>query len=140
LRAPLSFWPFGRQEGPVRRFTIDARNVRSFRDFVDAANAGFIEQVGGKWNGNLDAFNDYLSWPEEQQYELELLGAADCARNLGHAAQAAWLQGHLRTCHPSNRADFQSRIALAEAGRGETLFDVLKKIIEASSDVRLLLG
>ncbi len=123
----------------MRRFTADASNVRSFGDFVDAANAGFIELIGGKWNGNLDAFNDYLSWPEESEYELELLGAADCARSLGHAAQAAWLRDHLETCHPSNRPDFQARLALAEAQRGETLFDVLKEIIEANSDVRLLL-
>lgn len=110
----------------MKRFTIDGRSVRSFRDFVDAANAGFIEQVDGKWNGNLDAFNDYLSWPEEQEYELELLGAADCARYLGHAAQAAWLRNNLQTCHPSNRADVQSRLVLAEAGQEETLFEVIK--------------
>ena len=124
----------------MRRFTVDARTVQSFGDFVEAANAGFIERVGGKWNGNLDAFNDYLSWPEEPEYELELLGAVNCARNLGHAAQAAWLRDHLGTCHPSNRADIQTRLALAETQRGETLFDVLKEIIEANSDVRLLLG
>src|SRR4030095_4526423 len=108
--------------------------------FVDAANAAFIEEAGGKWNGNLDAFNDYLSWPEEPLYELELLGAADCARNLGHAAQAAWLRDHLQTCHPSNRPDFHARLEQAEGDRGETLFDTLRRIIEAHSGVRLLLG
>lgn len=124
----------------MRRFTIDARKVRSFDDFVNAANADFIKQVGGNWNGNLDAFNDYLSWPDEPEYELEVLGAADCARHLGHAAQATWLRDHLEMCHPSNRPDFQARLALAEAQRGETLFDVLKGIIAANRDVRLLLS
>ncbi|HEY7215193.1 MAG TPA: hypothetical protein VIC28_11220, partial [Thermoanaerobaculia bacterium] len=81
----------------MERFTIDGRRVLSFDDFVEAANAGFVEQVGGRWNGNLDAFNDYLSWPEEDEYELELLDAANCARNLGHGAQAAWLRDHLDT-------------------------------------------
>ena len=62
----------------VKRFTIDGRRVRSFDEFVEATNMGFVELVGGKWNGNLDAFNDYLSWPEEEEYELELLDAASC--------------------------------------------------------------
>lgn len=35
---------------------------------------GFIHQIGGDWNGNLDAFNDYLFWPNEQQYELIIHG------------------------------------------------------------------
>lgn len=80
----------------VKSFTIDGRAVRSFPDFVEAVNVGFVEQVGGRWNGNLDAFNDYLSW-QEGVYELELLDAASCARNLGHAAQAAWLRGCVTT-------------------------------------------
>jgi hypothetical protein len=139
VRLPLNGRIVRQTGGSVRRFTVDARKVQSFGEFVDAANAGFIERVGGKWNGNLDAFNDYLSWPEEPEYELELVGAADCARNLGHVAQAAWLRDHLETCHPANRPDLQARLALAEAQRGETLFDVLKEIIEANSHVRLLL-
>ena len=123
----------------MKKFTIDGRGVRSLDDFVDATNVGLIEQVGGKWDGNLDAFNDYLSWPEEAEYELELLGAAICSRSLGHAAQAAWLREHLGTCHPSNVADIQSRLALAEAGQGETLFDVINEIISDHAHVRLVL-
>ena len=123
----------------MRRFTIDGRQVRSFDDFVAATNAGLIESVGGKWNGNLDAFNDYLSWPEEQEYELELVGATGLAERLGHAAQAAWLRAHLQTCHPSNVAAMESRLARAEAGQGETLFDVVKEIIADNPHVRLVL-
>ena len=76
----------------MKRFTIDCSQVKSFEDFVHATNSGFIERVNGLWNGNLDALNDYLKWPEDEEYELELLGAENCARNLGHAAQAAWLR------------------------------------------------
>ena len=123
----------------MKTFTIDGRGVRSFDDFVEATNVGFIEQVGGKWNGNLDAFSDYLSWPEEKEYELKLVDAPGCARNLGHAAQAVWLRQHLGTCHPSNVTDMQSRLAQAEAGQGETLFDVIKEIIAVNRHVRLVL-
>jgi hypothetical protein len=123
----------------MKRFTIDGRAVRSFDDFVEATNAGFIEQVGGRWNGNLDAFNDYLTWPEEDAYELELLGAASCSRNLGHGAQADWLRDNLKVCHPSGLAGVRSRLAQAEIGQGQTLFDVIQEIIARNPQARLLL-
>ena len=118
----------------VKSFTIDGRTVRSFPEFVEAVNVGFVEQVGGRWNGNLDAFNDYLSW-QEGVYELELLDAASCARNLGHAAQAAWLRDHVETCHQSNVEDMRVRLAQAEAGEGPTLFDVIREIIADNPQV-----
>ena len=123
----------------MNTFTIDARRVRSFDDFIEATNVGLIRKVGGEWNGNLDALNDYLSWAEEEEYELALLGSATCAQNLGHAAQAAWLREHLGTYHPSNIADLRSRLTQAEAGRGETLYDVIKEIIAENRHVRLVL-
>jgi hypothetical protein len=122
----------------VKRFTIDGRHVLSFADFIDAANAGFIVPIGGKWSGNLDALNDYLAWPQEE-YELELLGADVCARSLGRAAQADWLRANLRECHPSNFAAVEARLARAEAGQGETLFEVLKRIIDGNPRGRLVL-
>lgn len=108
-------------------------------DFVEATNVGFVEQVGGKWDGSLDAFNDYLSWPEQEEYELQLLDAAGCARSLARAAQAAWLRQRLGTCHPSSVADMRSRLAQAEAGRGDTLFDSITEIITGNRHVRLVL-
>jgi len=123
----------------MKRFTIDGRRVRSFDDFIEATNVGLIDRVGGRWNGNLDAFNDYLAWPEEEEYELQLLGADECARSLGHASQAAWLRANLRECHPANVAGVEARLARAEAGKGETLFEVLKLIIDRNPHVRLVL-
>lgn len=123
----------------MKRFTVDGRGVRSFDDLVTAMNLGFVRQVRGAWNGNLDAFSDYLSWPEEGDYELELLGSDNCIAHLGHVAQADWLREHIRTCHPSNVADMQSGLERADAGEGQTLFDVIREIIAASPHVHLVL-
>jgi len=45
---------------------MDLGKVTSFADAIEAFNEGLIERCGGRWNGNLDAFNDYLSWPNEE--------------------------------------------------------------------------
>jgi hypothetical protein len=123
----------------MKAFTIDGRAVRSFEDFAEAVNAGFVRHIGGTWNGNLDAFNDFLSWPPETNYELEVLGAETCGQHLGHAAKAAWLRAHIGTCHPSNVADMKARLVQAESGEGETLFEVILEIVADNPQVRLVL-
>ncbi|MDR2213054.1 MAG: hypothetical protein LBE21_05445 [Pseudomonadales bacterium] len=68
----------------MRAYQIDCRQIRSYGDFIEACNKGFIESLGGKWNGNLDAFNDYLSWPEPSPCQLTILGAERCAKVLDY--------------------------------------------------------
>jgi hypothetical protein len=122
----------------MRRFVIDCRGVRTFAGFVAAMNAGLIHHIGGHWNGNLDAFNDYLSWPDEEEYELELLGASPCHAALGHAAYAAWLRSVVQTCHPDNVARVEQKLVQAEHGEGETLFDSFLEIFADNPHVRLI--
>jgi hypothetical protein len=66
----------------VTQYTINLAEVRTFADLIAAFNAGLIARVGGHWNGNLDALNDYLYWPEPHPYGLLLVGWARCAAAL----------------------------------------------------------
>ena len=79
----------------MNEYVVDLSRVASFSDAIAAFNAGLIESGGGHWNGNLDAFNDYLSWPAEGRYRLVLRGADQGRRALGHAAMAQWPREHL---------------------------------------------
>jgi hypothetical protein len=124
----------------VRRFLIRCGAIHSFPDFVAAVNEGLVRPAGGEWNGNLDAFNDYLSWSEEEEYEIELLGSAQCAVALGHEAMAEWLRERVVNCHPSNIEAMRTRLAAAEAGQGHTLFDALCEIVADNRHVRLVLS
>jgi hypothetical protein len=124
----------------MKRYSVDCSSVRSFEDFVGATNVAFIRPVGGEWNGNLDAFNDYLSWPKEAEYELEFMGAGACAKALGHPAMATWLRGTLRTCHPDSIPVLQRRLDAAERGEGQTLFELVREIVADNEQVRLILS
>lgn len=68
----------------MREYTIDGTAVSSFDDFIAAVNVGFLWKLGdgGGWNGNLDAFNDYLFWPDEKPYRLVIRGWDRCAAAL----------------------------------------------------------
>jgi hypothetical protein len=63
----------------MTQYQINLAEVETFEDFVAAFNVGVINSVSGHWNGNLDAFNDYLYWPEPHPYGLTLVGWQKCA-------------------------------------------------------------
>ena len=63
-------------------YRINVADVQSFADFVSAFNAGMIDSIGGHWNGNLNAFNDYLFWPDDKAYRIVLVGWGHCAEVL----------------------------------------------------------
>lgn len=63
-------------------FRIDTASVTSFDDFIARVNNDFCSLVGGKWNGNLDALNDYLSWPPGN-FHLTITDASACQRVVG---------------------------------------------------------
>jgi hypothetical protein len=64
-------------------YRVECQQIASYEDFIEAFNKGLVERVGGKWNGNLNAFRDYLSWPEVVPYELEICGSSQCEQVLG---------------------------------------------------------
>mgnify|MGYP007122133622 CR=1 FL=1 len=45
---------------------------------IAAFNDGLIRPVAGEGRGNLDASNDYLSWPTADSYKLTILGRTVC--------------------------------------------------------------
>lgn len=55
----------------MREFLVDLTGVTTLEGFLAAFNAGFCQQVGGELHTlNWNAFNDFLSWPEEENYRL----------------------------------------------------------------------
>lgn len=63
----------------VQEDVVDLSGTTSWSEFIAAFNEGFLRHIGGNWNGNLDAFNDYLWWPEEHIYRLVIRGWMACA-------------------------------------------------------------
>ena len=119
---------------------VDCSAVTSFADFISAFNAGFCSLIDGEWSGNMDAFDDYLSWPTEPQYTLRILSSNTCREALGHQAYVGWLEDVLEKCHPSNRTAIRRRLNDARLGDGPTLFDFLLEIVHSNPHVSLELA
>lgn len=68
----------------MKTFRIDCSTIESYEDFIRAFNVGMIRSLGGEWNRNLDAFNDYLSWPDDVPYQISLVGSLRCEATLSY--------------------------------------------------------
>jgi hypothetical protein len=94
------------------------------------------------WNGNLDAFNDFLrgGFGTPDKGFIISWRHSDLSRHrLGYDETLRWLEERVRQCHPSSIASFQERIAAARQQEGETLFDTLVSIIRDHADIDLRL-
>jgi hypothetical protein len=116
-----------------RIFEINGNNFDDFSSFIVEFNRCFVSHVGGKWQGNLDAFNDYLSWMD-QRCTIRWLNSSKSEKDLGYESMVSWLSRNLETCHPSNRLTVQARLEDAINGHGPTLFEWIVQIIRDTDD------
>jgi hypothetical protein len=122
---------------PSRVYRINGHHVTDFSSFVDEVNKAYIRHLDGSpsWLGNLDALNDYASWPEDP-FEVVFDHSDSIKSALGYPATLSWLEGLLETCHSTNRASVLERISWAERGLGETLYDQILQIFRGHANLK----
>jgi hypothetical protein len=109
-------------------FEIDGQNFDDFEGFIREFNRVFESETGGSWQGNLDAFNDYLSWPKTP-YIIKWRRSWKSRRDLGYDAIIVWyLRAILEHVRPSE-SSWWDQLDAARKQEGPTLFDWLIEII-----------
>lgn len=115
-------------------YKIDGTKVKDFESFITEMNKNFISKHGDSvWNGNLDAFNDYLNWPQSK-YQFVFENSESIKEGLSFEATLLWLTNKLERCHPSNTDSVSKEIELAKSKKGQTLYDIILEIIEDNKD------
>lgn len=107
--------------------TINGDQVHDYSGFIQEFNRAF-SGCSADWDGNLDAFNDYLVWPEGA-YVLIWKDSEVSRRALSYEEMSKWLEERLQACHPSNRQQIRQWLEAAKDGQGPTMFDTLIEII-----------
>ena len=106
----------------------------SLEAFYDAISTHLIPNA--KWGRNLDAFHDILRGgfgTPPNGFVLRWKNSRVSQERLGFAETTRQLRIRLDTCHSENRPDVARKLALAEAGQGQTVFDWLVAIIRLHS-------
>ena len=94
------------------------------------------------WNGNLDAFNDFLrgGFGTPDDGFILIWRHSDLSRQrLGYGETLHWLEERVQDCHSSCVAHLQERMVAEHRQEGETLFDTLVSIIWDHGDIELRL-
>ena len=111
---------------------IEGSKVHDFSTFIEEFNRVY-SRFDVRWDGNLDAFNDYLAWPDEK-YVL-VWGQSGLSRaGLGYVELVKWLEERVQHCHPAGVSSMRERLEAAKLGRGQTMFDLIIELIESNSD------
>ncbi|MBS1910865.1 MAG: hypothetical protein JST22_02650 [Bacteroidetes bacterium] len=113
-----------------RRFETPAQRAAEFTGVL---------RLTMPWNGNLDAFNDFLhggfGTPEEAF--VPVWCNADRSRELlGCETTLRWLEERLLACHPLNVPRFQESIAAAQPAAGEILHHLIIMACSVPEDER----
>lgn len=119
-----------------------AREVRiNGEDFSDLR--GFYAAFSRAWGlgeeqyvRNMDAFNDLLRGgftdDDAGKFTVVWLRSEKSREDLGYEATAAYYERMLRRASEANREKIEKRLADVREGRGDTLFDVLSRLITRS--------
>jgi hypothetical protein len=117
-----------------RNLPVRTLNGEAFDDFAGFCLEFSRSVLGGahEWRGNLDALNDILRGSfgtPDAPWVLRWRSVAHSRRVLGWDATRRWLTERMQRCRPSNAPSLAEELRDAEAGRGETLFDMILTII-----------
>lgn len=132
----------------AKEFIIDGSRFSTLEGFYEEISRVLIPDAS--WGHNLDAFNDILrggfGTPDEG-FMIRWSQSALSREALSYSETVRQLKLRLARCHPTNKKDVSSKLALAESGEGQTVFDWLVEIIrrhgpegqESSDNVHLVL-
>jgi RNAse (barnase) inhibitor barstar len=123
-----------------RIYVIDGSVFRTLEE--SAAEFTRVLGLTSPWNGNLDAFNDFLrggfGTPDEG-FVLIWRNSGLSKDRLGYVETSRWLEEDLKTCHPANVPSLHARLTGARRHEGGTLFDTLVEIIRDHDNIELRL-
>jgi len=130
-----------------KTYEIDGNDFATLEQFYDVVSGTLIPGVD--WGRNLDAFNDILrgGFGTPERFVSRWLNSRESQERLGYPETVRQLKLRLERCHPSSVPRVHAQLALAEAGRGPTVYDWLLEIIhvhcaggdESEDGVELLL-
>jgi hypothetical protein len=122
----------------MKKYSIDFKGCENFNDFIIRWNRNMFNSFEYEWNGNLDAFNDLLSWPENT-YQIELINFEDAIKSLSYSENLKWNSEKLKKCHKSNIEKIEKEIENAKNKTGKVLIDIINEIILSQVNVEILL-
>lgn len=122
-----------------REIIIDGSKFSNLEEFYDEMERILTKNLTWRVGRNLDAFNDLLRGgfgvhEYGEALAIKWLHADKSRCDLGYEATVNHWEKVLTKCHPSNIPYIQEKLDMAKSHKGDTLFDIIIKIILDSED------
>jgi len=117
-----------------REIIIDGSKFSNLEEFYDEMERILTKGLSWRVGRNLDAFNDLLRGgfgvhEYGEALAVRWLHAGKSREDFGYEATVQHWENVLAKCHPSNVSKIQEKIDMAKLQKGDTLFDIIAKII-----------
>ncbi|MDO8553882.1 MAG: ribonuclease inhibitor [Candidatus Micrarchaeota archaeon] len=127
----------------IKTLIIDGNNFETYEGFCNEVNEQLIGKSSNlEFNGNLDAFNDFLSggfgkFEYREPITIIWKNSEKSKLILGFPETIEYIEAKLETCHPSNKEAVQKELENALKNKGETLFQIIVEIISDHKHIQL---
>ncbi len=127
----------------VKTIILDGVAFSDLAGFYDEVERKLTRDLDWRIGRNLDAFNDILYggfgvYQPEEPLRLVWRHSEKCKYDLGYPETVRYMESKVRTCHPSSRIFVEQELALARAGRGQTLYALILEIIADHPTIKLV--
>ena len=128
-----------------KKLTIQGSAIHDIQSFYDEVNRVFMADEDWQLGPSLDALDDMLYGGygvlfDAGNVELHWSDIEHSRQSLGVEATRAYYLDKLAQPDRFDVARFQKALAELDAGRGETYFDIVMRIIAEHPNVRLVTG
>ena len=123
--------------------TLDGNKFSDYGGFTVEFSANVFDNAQA-WKGNLDQLNDMLrggfGTPDSNEsFTIKWIHSEKSKEDLGYKTMSNFLQDQKKHVHPTGIENWETRLKKAEAGEGETLFDLIQNLIKGHQNIDLIL-
>lgn len=128
----------------TKEIEINGNNFSTLNEFYDEIDNKLTKNLGWQTGHNLDAFHDILLggfgvYEYLEPIKLVWKNSKKSESNLSYDQTIIWIQNKLKHCHPSNIPAIEKELVLAKHGQGQTLYEIILKIIRYHKHISLIL-
>ena len=128
----------------IKEIVIDGNNFYDIEGFYCEIDRALTKDLGWHTGHNLNAFNDLLSGgfgvhEYEEPIVLIWCNAEKSREDLGYGETIRHYKKLMLTCHPTNISSVKLSLDKAKKKTGDTLFDILVRIIREHEHIELVL-
>lgn len=126
-----------------KTFIVNGNNFLDLQSFYDEVVNVLTEDFADKFGRNMNAFDDILlggfgKFEHQENITLIWKDIEKSKKDLGWPETIKYVEGKLKTCHPTNIESVKNDLKLAKEFKGQTLFEIIIAKIKRQKHIQFV--